>query len=509
MLLGKVKYCDNFIKERWKVMRKFQRIILLLLLVQILLLTPVHAVDYSDYIDEVIDMAKERYYKDVSDDELIKGALKGIFETMDDYTTFYDMEEAENFMSTMEGNYQGIGVEISQVPEGVIVRRVFADSPAEGAGILPNDRIVQVDKTDVGGFTATDVASLIRGENGTYVEIGVLRGDSSEIIYMNVQRSVVNLSPVIWEPYGDIMYIKLESFSSNSSQFFKMALKDMDDMGIRKMVLDLRNNPGGEVSQAVNIARLLVHRGVITTLDFKSEKATDVTYQAYMTKAKYIPAVLVNGYSASASEILASAIQDSQDGFLVGTKTFGKGVVQNLYPILTPSAYEKYKTLYGESIVDGYDWINRHSVNISEDDLIGWTKITTGHYLTRNGKIIDGIGITPDFIVDDYELIKGVDIQSIQVLESTVDIPINSVGNDVYNVEKILTLLGFEISVPDNVLDPKTSDALKQYQSDKGLTATGIIDSDTREAMNKDLGVLRFLIDKQYARAVGLLGLLK
>jgi carboxyl-terminal processing protease len=490
-------------------MKKFKKntLILLLIMLQLVFVIPLNAADYSDYLDKVIDLVNERYYQDVPEEELIEGALRGIFDTMDDYTTFFDMDEAASFMSSMEGNYQGIGVEITQVPEGVLVTRVFSNSPAESAGIQPNDRIVQVEKADVKGFTATDVAALIRGENGTYVEVGIIRGNSMEIIYINVQRSVVNISPVTWKQEGDIMYIKLESFSSNSSLYFKKALKDMDDLGLRKMVLDLRNNPGGEVSQAVSIARLLVHKGIITTLDFKSEETSDVVYQSYMTRAKYIPAVLVNGNSASASEILASAIQDSQDGFLIGTKTFGKGVVQNLYPILSPRAYERYKILYGEGIIDGYDWINKHGVNILDSDLIGWTKITTGHYLTRSGKMIDSIGITPDFVVENYELVKGIDIQSIKTLESTVDITVNGIANDVYNAEKVLTVMGYALDAPDNILDNKTSDALKKYQTNKGINSTGIIDSNTREFINKDIKTLQLSIDKQYAKAIELLGL--
>lgn len=490
-------------------MKKIKRnmLILLLVLIQALLVVPSNASGYSDYLDKVIDLAKERYYQEVTDEELIEGAIKGIFDTMDAYTTFFDMEEAADFMSSMEGNYQGIGVEITQIPEGVLVTKVFTNSPAESARIIPNDRIVQIGKIDIKGLAAADVASLIRGENGTYVEIGILRGNSTVIIYKNVQRSVVNISPVTWAPDGDVMHIKLVSFSSNSTHFFKQALKDMDELGIKKMVLDLRNNPGGEVSQAVNIARLLVHKGIITKLDFKSEEATDIVYQSYMDKPKYIPAIIVNGNSASASEILASALQDSQDGFLIGTKTYGKGVVQNIYPILSPKAYERYKILYGDSIVDGYDWINKYGINVSESDLIGWTKITTGHYLTRAGNMIDSIGITPDFTVDDYELVKGVDIQSIRVLDSSVSITLNGVGNDVYNAERILTVMGYELSAPDNVLDDQTVDVLKQYQSSKGIIPTGIIDSDTRESMNRELKELRLTIDKQYAKAIELLRL--
>lgn len=494
-------------------MVKFKRFFIYLLFCAVLsasFIMPAYATGgYSDYIDSIIDMVQDRYYKDLSKDELIEGALRGIFDTMDDYTVFYNVDEANSFFSTMEGNYQGVGVEIMETSEGALVTRVFSNSPAEGAGILPDDIIVKVDGHDVKGFSTSDIANLIRGEKGSFVKIGIIRGSSSDIIYFNVERNVVNLSPVDWAIYDDVMYIKLDSFSSNSSHFFELALKEADNKGIKKLVLDLRNNLGGEVGQAVNIARLLVRKGIITTLDFKSEESRDAVYRSYLENPKYVTAVLVNGNTASASEILASAIQDSGDGFLVGSKTYGKGVFQNLYPILKPSAYERYKALYGESIVDGYEWMNKHKIQVYQSDIIGWTKMTTGHYLTRNGEMIDGVGLKPNFIVEDYNLIEGIDINSIKQLDSSVTVELNGVGNDVYNAEKILKIKGYEIDNPDNTLDAKTSDALKKYQTGKGISVTGALDNATREKLNNDLITLRLTVDRPFSKAVDLLNLLQ
>lgn len=482
---------------------------ILVIALQLVLSVPIQAADYSDYLDSIMDMAKERYYKDIRDEELLKGALKGIFETMDDYTTFFTLDEATNFLDTMEGNYQGIGVEITQVSEGVQVTKVFANSPAEGAGIITDDRIVRVNGKDIAGFTSTDAAALIKGEAGTYVELGILRGSSAKILNFRVERGTVNISPVTWRVDGDVMYIRLDSFSGNSARFFEQALKEMDRNGLWKMVLDLRGNPGGEVFQAVSIARFLVREGNITTLDFKSDKQTDIVYESYLPKTKYLPAILVNENSASASEILASAVQDSGDGFLIGTKTFGKGVVQNVFPVLSPEAYERYREEYGQSIVDGYDWINEHGVNVMETDLIGWTKITTGHYLTRTGSMIDGTGLNPDFPVENPKMENGIDVQAVKALQISGSTPLNGVGNDVFNAEKILTLKGFTVETPDSSLDEKTCELLKQYQKGKGIQTTGILDESTKESLNGELEALRLSYDKQYAKARELLGLLK
>ncbi|NLO40877.1 MAG: PDZ domain-containing protein [Ruminiclostridium sp.] len=483
--------------------------LMIFMVLQMVLAVPVCASDYSDYIDNIIDMAKERYYQYVSDDKLLKGALKGIFQTMDEYTTFYTLDEATSFLDTLEGNYQGIGVEISQVSEGVVVIRVFANSPAEGAGIFAEDRIVRVNGKDIAGFTSAEVASLIKGEAGTFVELGILRGNSNEILNFRVERGTVNISPVTWRVDGDVMYIRLDSFSSNSARFFEQALKEMNKRGLWKMVLDLRNNPGGEVFQAVSIARSLVKQGIITTLDFKSEKQNDIVYESYLTKTKYLPAILVNGNTASASEILASAVQESGDGFLIGTKTYGKGVVQNVLPILSPEAYERYLKEYGQSSVDAYDWINEYGVNVKESDLIGWTKITTGHYLTRSGNQIDGIGLEPDFPVADPQRNTGIDVQAVKSLQSTASIALNGVGNEVFDAEKILLLKGYEIEVVDNELDENTCEILKQFQKQKEIQVTGILDEATKKALNEELEELRLSLDTQYAKARELLSLLK
>ncbi|MBP7175940.1 MAG: PDZ domain-containing protein [Thermoclostridium sp.] len=484
-------------------------LLMIVMVLQMVLTVPTGAKEYSDYIDNIIDMAKERYYKDIPDEELLKGALKGIFETMDDYTTFFTLDEATSFMNSLEGNYQGIGVEITQVPEGVMVTRVFTNSPAEGAGIFAEDRIVSVDGKDIAGFTSAEAAELIKGEAGTYVELGIIRGNSKDILNFRVERSTVNISPVTWRVDGDVMYIRLDSFSGNSTRFFEQALKEMDKRGLWKMVLDLRGNPGGEVFQAVSIARFLVKQGIITTLDFKSESQTDIVYESYLTKAKYLPAILVNGSSASASEILASAVQESGDGFLIGTKTFGKGVVQNVIPVLSPEAFDRYREKYGKSSVDGYDWMNEYGVNVMESDLIGWTKITTGHYLTRSGNMIDGVGLNPDFPVEDPKNNIGIDVQAVKTLQSTGSIAKNGVGNDVFNAEKILILKGFKIEVPDNILDENTYELLKQYQTQMRIQASGILDDATKKALNEELEALRLSEDKQYAKARELLSLLK
>ena len=146
--------------------------------------------------------------------------------------------------------------------------------------------------------------------------------------------------------------------------------------------------------------------------------------------------------SASASEIVAGAVQDTEAGLLVGTKTFGKAKVQNMVPILSPEAYKKYSEQTGLKIVDGHELIKKQNVNPSKDEIIGWAKITTGMYLTPKGNMIDGEGITPDIIIDDPQFVKDININSIQKLTYTWKPDLNDEGIDIYNAEKILKILG-------------------------------------------------------------------
>jgi carboxyl-terminal processing protease len=146
---------------------------------------------------------------------------------------------------------------------------------------------------------------------------------------------------------------------------------------------------------------------------------------------------------------------------------------------------------------------------LNDSELIGWSKVTTGHYLTRDGNRIDGKGLVPDFPVEDYELVNGIDVQAINLLVSSGTIELNGVGNDVFSAEKILRAKGFELDNPDSVLDAQTCEFLKQFQQENDIAITGVLDDPTKQALNLELDILRKTVDKQYAKAIELLSLLK
>ena len=458
-----------------------------------------------EYLKSVMDMIKEKYKGEISDDKLIEGALKGMFNTMDPYTTYYTPEEKDSFYGDLNGTYQGIGIMIEKQGDYVVIIKVFAASPAEMAGILPGDKFVTAAGKDMTGASPDEVASLVRGPAGTKVKIELIRGGSTEKISLEVPRAQITLNPVTYEIKGDVGYIKLESFGENSNQFISQALSEMDKKNIKKIVLDLRDNGGGLVDQAVAIAQNFVPKGLITKLDFKSEEIADQEYRSNLATPKYKLAVLVNGMSASASEILAGAIQDTHAGTLIGTKTFGKAKVQNLLPILKPEAYEKYSNQLGVKIVDASDLMYKYNIYPQESEIEGYTKITTGTYTTPNGRMIDLQGLTPDISIPDPIMTKNVDVKSIQKLKKTVKPKLGDEGVDVYNAEKILKLAGYDIGTPDTKLDTKTFAAIKKFQKTSGVGTYGTLDFTTQNLLNVKLDKLVISIDLQYAKALDLL----
>jgi carboxyl-terminal processing protease len=213
----------------------------------------------------------------------------------------------------------------------------------------------------------------------------------------------------------------------------------------------------------------------------------------------------VNESTASASEILAGAVQDTGSGILVGTNTFGKALVQNLIPILTPQAYEKYRKQLNADVVDAYELINDYGVSPLQSEIMGWTKITTGVYITPSGKVLEEGGLVPDYYAEGTIPVNGVYVDTISRLTKSERLKLNSQGADVENAEKILKALGYDVDTPDTLLDNKTYKAIRKFQNDEGLYPNGILDSSTQDVLNGKINSLLWQCDLQYLKAVELL----
>ncbi|MBU5427933.1 S41 family peptidase [Tissierella pigra] len=326
---------------------------------------------------DVLDYIQEKYPFEIDEDKLIEGALKGMLGSLDPYSDYYNSEEAEIIYKNLFGTFGGIGVTIEEKEGYINIKNTLKDQPAQKAGIKENDLIVSVDNMDIKNLPLEKVSSMIQGEKGTAVKLGIKRG--SEVLTFNIKRDIIEISPVKSEILKEkIGYIKIEEFNSQTTVETKKALNEFDNKKITKVILDLRDNPGGQLSEAVTISNLFVPKGDVVHIKEKNKAL--LTHVSTLEKSKYKLAVLVNENSASASEIVAGAIKDRKAGTLIGTKTFGKGIVQTLMPV--------------------------------DDGSI--IKMTTAEYLTPNKISIHGKGIEPDIKVEntdkDLQLNKAIEI---------------------------------------------------------------------------------------------------
>lgn len=449
----------------------------------------------GEYLQSIIDLIKQKYNGNVTDDELLQGALKGMFSTLDQYSAYYTPQEFEEFYGSLEGAVEGVGISIEQIDKNLIVNKVFADSPAKKAGVLSGDRIVQVNGESVQGKELNEVVSKIKGTAGTKVTLGLMRQGIKNIITLEISRAQVDLPSVHYEIRENTGYILIDSFSQNTSKGVSEALSYFDSKKITSVVLDLRNNPGGYLEQAIAVAQNFVPKGIITTLDYKDPSLEDKKFYSELEKIKYKLAVLVNENTASAAEILTGAIKDTKAGVIIGCKTFGKAKVQESLPILSDDAYDKFNDGNDKKSANAYDF------NSYTTDLSGWAKMTIGLYYTPNGNCIDLKGIEPDIQVKESTP-SGIRINILEPMSVTVKPSLGTQYYDVLNAECALKLLKYDIGTPDYILDVKSVEAIKKFQKSNKLSSSGILDFTTQRLLNAKINEIKQKQDTVYSRAV-------
>ncbi len=316
-------------------------------------------------LTEIEDLVEKYYLNEIDTEEVETYLYKGMIAGLDDvYAAYYTEEEYQSMKDSTSGSYYGIGVEMTQNnTTGIItLTQVFKDSPAEEAGLLPGDIIYKVDDTEVTGEDLTKVVSMVKGAEGTTVPITIAREGESDYLTIDVERRTIEISTVEYKMLeGGIGYIAISSFDNVTVNQFLNALDDLENQGETALIIDLRNNGGGVVSAACSILDRLLPEGLIVYTEDKYGNREEINSDAENYFDKPL-ALLVNGNSASASEIFAGAIKDYGIGTLVGTQTYGKGIVQKIYPLSDGTA----------------------------------VKLTVSKYYTPNGNNIHGIGITPD-----------------------------------------------------------------------------------------------------------------
>lgn len=313
----------------------------------------------------------QEYIGDINENDLIEGAIKGYVSGLNDvYTEYLTVDEMSSFTEDIEGEFVGIGVYMTKDTERnlILVYGTIPDSPAEEAGLKTGDIITSVDDVECNGDDYDTIANSIKGIEGTQVKIGILR-DGEELNF-EIERKTVEVKHVTSQVLdNNIGYIYISSFEGDVSTQFENAYNDLKNQGITSLIIDVRNNGGGIVDESLDIAEMMTDKG--QTLLIESDKnGEEEIIKSEKDKTITMPIVLlVNEYSASASEILAGILKEDVDNCtLIGNTTYGKGVIQTLYPLTDGSGI----------------------------------KITTNEYFTPNHNKINKIGIEPDIKVDDY-----------------------------------------------------------------------------------------------------------
>src|SRR5690348_13862399 len=322
---------------------------------------------------EVYERIKREYVDDVDDHALMEKAIRGMVAALDPHSAFLDTEEFEEIRLSTMGSYPGVGIEVVAEDSAVKILRPIEGSPADQAGLMPGDQIVRIDDSDIGADLAGAI-SRMRGSSGSVVKLTVLRPGTGQTLDFSLRRAKVEVHSVAQqslEPgYG---YLRITGFSETTADDVNHAVARMkrdNPGGIKGLVLDLRNNPGGVLEAGVAVADAFLDEGVIVTADGRTPDARfrmDATPGDLIDGAPLV--VLVNGGSASASEIVAGALKDHGRAELIGHKTYGKGSVQTVMPLA-----------YGGAI-----------------------KLTTSRYFTPSGASIHGKGILPDVVPTDAE----------------------------------------------------------------------------------------------------------
>lgn len=330
----------------------------------------------------------------ITDQKRVYGAISGLMDSLNDpYSVFFTPDEAKSFEEEIAGNFDGIGMEVGMKDKVLTVIAPLKDTPAYKADIKSGDKILKIDKTTTTGLSIEEAIKLIRGPKGTTVVLTIFREGIKQPKEIKIVRDTIDIPTLDTESRKDgIFVIKLYSFSANSANLFRNAIKKFTESGNTKLLLDLRGNPGGYLDAAVDMASWFLKSGkTIVTEDYGNNKAPQIYrskgYDIFNEKLKFV--VLIDGGSASASEILAGAMQDNGRAKLVGSQSYGKGSVQQV-------------------------------VDVTPDTIL---KITVAKWLTPNGTSISEKGLTPDYPVEITQ--KDVDAKIDPQLNKAVELLLN------------------------------------------------------------------------------------
>ena len=330
---------------------------------------------YLDLFGQVFDRVRSSYVEEVTDQELIEKAIDGMLSGLDPHSGFMNEEVFQEMQMDTEGKFGGLGIEITMEEGFVKVIAPIEDTPAYDAGVLAGDYIIQIDETPVFGLTLNEAVELMRGKKGEPIVITISRANT-EPFEIEIIRDYIKIRSVKSEVLNNIGYLRITSFNEQTESGLLKAIKKIEQENkIKGYVLDVRSNPGGLLTQAVKVTDIFLERGEIVSTRGRDKK--DIRrYRAKKsdrTNGKPL-VVIIDGGSASASEIVAGALQDHKRAIIIGTQSFGKGSVQTIIPF-----------------------------QVSNSDNLTGIRLTTARYYTPSGESIQGKGIVPDIIIEQGE----------------------------------------------------------------------------------------------------------
>ena len=368
---------------------------------------------------DVMSMAVKSYVDEVDTQKLTEAAIRGMLEELDPHSVYIPAKEMERVEEEFKGSFEGVGVEFDIISDTITIVSPITGGPSEALGILAGDKIVRIDDTVAVGLTRSDVPKKLRGPKGTNVRVHIKRFGEKDLLVFDITRDKIPLNSVdasFMIEGTDVGYITTNRFSATTHDEIVTAARNLRGQGMKKLLLDLRGNPGGYLDQAYRIADEFISAGkkIVYTKSRRPEFDEDM-WSTALGELENIPlVVMINGGSASASEIVSGAIQDLDRGIVVGQTSFGKGLVQRQFPLGDGSAYRltisKYYTPSGRLIQRPYDDKKKYyqgegRVEGEEGDNIEHnkdvdTKSEKPQFKTASGRIVyGGGGITPDYIV--------------------------------------------------------------------------------------------------------------
>jgi carboxyl-terminal processing protease len=330
-----------------------------------------------ELFNKVLYLIESQYYRDVDTEKLIQGAINGMMGTLDPHSAYLDSDVFSKMQEETSGEFGGLGIEVTQKDGILVIITPIEDSPAFKAGIKAGDKIVEINHESMVGATLQQAIEKLRGKMKTKIVLGIAREGVDGLKNFELTREVVYLKPVKFELLqNNYAYIRLTQFQKKSAEYIIDALKKIrsslkDKEALKGIVLDLRSNPGGLLDEAVDVSSIFLKEGIVVSTEGRDPKHKEIRYVKKTGHKEFdVPVVvLINGSTASASEIVAGALQDSKRAIIMGTQSFGKGSVQSVAKI---------------------------------DDASG-VKMTIAQYMTPSGKKIQAIGINPDVLINEVE----------------------------------------------------------------------------------------------------------